>query len=170
MKSQIKPSKEITNLVSCLKDEKENFDILVKLRDVLHKNIKIIPYTKETEKAEREIRWKRTASEIVSDGYVYKGKACTDIVIVFLSFCKTLGLKANFLKFKKLNMVHSMSEVKVNKKWFIFDVANKNSLPQIEKKQITSGEDFDGWILWKKGKDAWDIGLDNFESKNKINI
>ncbi len=63
-------------------------------------------------------------------------------------------------------MVHSVLEVNLDDGWYIFDVSNQNNLPI--KGQITEEKPYKDWKLWKKGRDAWDLGLVDFESINKI--
>lgn len=80
--------------------------------------------------------------------------------------CKALGLETNFVKVKKEQRVHSIAEVKLDDGWYIFDVSTAYSVPV--KGVITQDATFQGWKLWKKGRDAWDFGLTEFESITKI--
>jgi Transglutaminase-like superfamily. len=116
-----------------------------------------LPYDLATKNDEARIRWKRTAGQILEDGYVYIGKACTDIVVLFLACCRTIGLGTRFVKVKNNKTVHSLAEVKLDDSWYIYDVASKDGLP--EKGEIVSEKLYKGWQLWKKGRDAWDLGL-----------
>jgi len=54
--------------------------------------VALIPYNDSTRAAEAKLRWRRTATQIITDGYVYEGKSCTDDVIVFLAVCRAKRL------------------------------------------------------------------------------
>jgi len=164
-KSQIEPSEEILSLISQFKlpITKDN---LLAIRDLIYSKIKIKPYDNTSKEQEKTIRWKRAGVEILNDGYVYEGKSCTDLVILFLTFCDALNLETKFVKLKKENMVHSVAEIKLNDGWYIFDISKPNNLPI--KGQITGVNPYKEWKLWAKGRDAWDLGLTEFESIKKI--
>ncbi|MFA5130887.1 MAG: transglutaminase domain-containing protein [Patescibacteria group bacterium] len=164
MNSQIETTIVIKDLVRDIKSPL-TIDSLVRIRDLMYSKIEIRPYDNTTKEYEKEIRWKRTASEILEDAYVYSGKACTDLTILFIALCKALGLKTNFVKVMNDKSVHSVAEIKLNDGWYIFDVAMK-SIPV--KGSITNKKPYGEWILWKKGRDAWDLGLTEFESISKI--
>jgi hypothetical protein len=166
-KFQIDPSDEIKSLVSDLKLP-ANRETLIKVRDRMFSKLEIRPFNETTAPHERTIRWKRTASEILNDCYVYQGKACTDLVVLFISFCRALGLETRFVKLRKGKMVHSVAEIELSDGWYIFDVSDKNSLPI--KGEIKPDSPYKDWQLWKKGRDAWDLGLEKFEDINKIKV
>jgi hypothetical protein len=166
-KSQINCSNEIKTFVGDL-ELPANSETLIKIRDRMFPKLEIRPFNEKTAPHEKAIRWKRTASEILNDYYVYQGKACTDLVVLFISFCLALGLETRFVKLRKAKMVHSVAEIKLSDGWYIFDVSYKNSLPV--KGEITSDAPFKDWQLWKKGRDAWDLGLEKFEDIDKIKV
>ena len=166
IKSQIEPNAEIFNLVKDIKPP-ITLEILKNLQNIMFSKLEIHPYNEKTKDHERIIRWKRTASQILKDGYVYEGKACTDLVILFMSMCKALELETRFVKVKKDSTVHSITEIKLNDEWYIFNVSDKNSHP--EKGEATEKSPFHkDWVLWKKGRDAWDLGLTGLDSIGKI--
>lgn len=139
---------------------------LKKLRELVDGVLERKPYTEETKEAEHKIRWRRTAEQILTDGYVYKGKSCTDRVIVFLAVCKELGLEGRFVKMKGEKSVHSISEVKVGDVWYHFDPSYSQSNPV--EGEVLPDRVYDGRTLWEKGRDAWDLGLVDYESIDKI--
>ncbi len=141
-------------------------ELVLALRDKMYQVLQVRPYNETTKEHEAEIRWKRTASQILHDRYVYQGKACTDRTILFITLCRALGIQTYFVKVKKEHLVHSVAEVFVDGVWYIFDVSNSNINPV--QGVITDGVPYDGWVLWKKGCDAWDIGLFGFEDIKKI--
>ena len=165
MNSQTETTAEIKDLVKDIKRPLTPNSLII-LRDLMSAKIAIRPYNDITRNQEKEIRWKRSAGEILNDGYVYSGKACTDLTILFIALCQTLGLKTNFVKVKKDRLVHSIAEVEVAGKWYIFDVANKESGPVAG--LITKECPYQDWKLWKKGKDAWDLGLVSFADIENI--
>lgn len=166
-KSQIETDKYILNFLGDRKVETP--EDLVVLRDYVLDTLEFKPYNEETKEHADGIQWKRTASQIIQDGYVYEGKACSDIVLVFLALCKALeieGLLVKLISIKR-KMTHSIVEVKLNDVWYKLDPSFKNSIPH--PKQMTEDDTFRGeYKLWKKGKDNWDLGLDSFESMSKI--
>lgn len=163
--SQIEITTEIKNL---LKDIKYpiTLDTLIQLRDLMYSKLNIRPYNDSAKEHEKSIRWKRTATEILKDGYIYNGKACTDLTVLFIAFCRALGLDTNFVKVKKENSVHSVAEIKLDNGWYIFDVSNIKNIPI--NGIITKDRPYKDWQLWKKGRDAWDLGLSEFKDIDKI--
>lgn len=127
--------------------------------------ITIRPYNDSTKEHEKAIRWRRTADEIIKDAYVYSGKACTDLTVLFIALCKALSLETNFVKITNEKKARSVAGVKLSDGWYIFDVSRKN-IPF--KVLITGSNPYEGWKLWKKSRDAWDLGLVDFESISKI--
>jgi hypothetical protein len=164
MNSQIETTTTIKNLVKDIKTP-ITIDSLINLRDLIYSIIVIRPYNDSTKEHEQKIRWKRTATEIIQDAYVYSGKACTDLTLLFIALSKALGLETNFVKVFNDKTVHSIAEVKLADGWYLFDVSRKN-IPV--KGFITEDTPYQKWRLWKKGRDAWDLGLVEFESISKI--
>lgn len=159
-KSQIEIDANIKNLVSDIKIN--TVEDLLKLRDKLMSSLETRPYNNQTQEHEKKIRWKRTASKILKDGFVYQGKACTDIVVSFLALCKAKKLKTRFVKLRSNSSTHSIAEIKLQDDWFTFDVSQKNSIPQ--KGEIKK----DNPNLWGKGNDSWDLGLTEYNSIKKM--
>lgn len=171
-KSQIEKTPFINSKLKEWGIEKvNNIEDLLNIRRQMYRDIEFLPYNDETREIEKEIRWKRTGSEVLEDGYVYQGKFCTDIVVTFITLVKAAGVKdTRFVKVKnpETNTVHSLAEVKLSNSWYIFDVSNRDSLPL--KGQITKENPFGKYLLWKKGRDSWDLGLDEFNTIQKIQV
>ena len=163
--SQIEPSEKIVKLVTG-KVPPISVSDLVDIRDRIYKVIEIKPYNEHTKEHEKSIRWKRTATQVLDDSYVYEGKSCTDLVVLFLALCHALNLETRFVKLKKERMVHSVAEIKLEDGWYIIDVSHKDSVPL--KGEVTDENPYKDWNLWKKGRDAWDLNLVDFESIKKI--
>jgi len=67
------------------------------------------------------------------------------------------GYETRFVKLKLLNGdVHSVAEVKAPDGWYIADIDGNMG---IFKGEFVPGQEINGCRLWKKGRDAWDIGL-----------
>jgi len=163
--SQIEVTREMASLVSDIQ-KPINQGKLVAIRDKMYSKLEIRNYNDSTAEHEKSIRWKRTATQILSDGYVYKGKSCTDLAVLFISLCNALGLETRFVKLRKNGMVHSIAEVELEDGRYIFDVSNQSNVPI--KGEVTKENPYKDWELWKKSKDAWDLGLSEFNSINKI--
>ena len=126
-------------------------------------------YNDKTKKHADSIQWKRTASEILQDKYVYVGKACSDLAVVLLSLCKAAGIDGRLVKLKSINDKegHSIAEVSLNNKWYRIDPSSRDSVP-------FEGELTDKFIwnkkfkVWKKGRDVWDLGLKSIEDEYKL--
>lgn len=163
--SQIETTTEIKNL---LEDITHPFtlDTLIQLKDLMYSKLEILSYNDSTKEHEKSIRWKRTATEILKDGYIYKDKACTDLTVLFIALCRALDLDTNFVKVKKENSVHSVAEIKLDNGWYIFDVSNIKNIPISG--IITKDRPYKDWQLWKKERDAWDLRLSEFKDIDKI--
>lgn len=166
-KSQTEVDQNVLNFLGDMKIE--TLEDLVKLRNFILDSLEFKPYNKATEKHADSIQWKRTASQIIQDGYVYEGKACSDIVVVFLVLCKAVGIDSYLVKLVSLDkkQTHSIVEVNLNGIWYRLDPSTKNSVPFA--RQLTDKDTFRGkYKLWKKGRDNWDLGLYSKESEDKI--
>lgn len=175
--SQIEPNDGVYRLLSELGVEKiRTPEDLQKLRKNLLSKLKFLPYNNTTKDAEREIRWKRSGAKVLEDGFVYQGKACTDLVVAFTTLAKAAGIaETRFVKLKnnKTGMVHSVGEFKLGNDWYIFDVANGSAVPvqgEIPKDISWGGPPNGPYLLWKKGRDSWDLGLGESSSISKINV
>lgn len=176
--SQVEPTEFVNKLITQNQVGRiETVDDLVKLRKILPKVLKEIPYNEDTKEAEKAIRWKRTGSQILEDGYVYKTKSCTDIVIAYMTLTIAAGVEgARFVKVQnpETTMRHSFAEFKLNDGWYRYDVSLGKSVP--EKGAVDKGRPiyFNGfltpYVLWKKGRDSWSLGLNDYLSGLKVNI
>ncbi|MBU2590295.1 MAG: hypothetical protein KKB39_06040 [Nanoarchaeota archaeon] len=133
----------------------------------LSKNIgrKILSVTKKIElpnEEEKKMRWKRTATQILKDGWVVKGKSCTDITVLFIAVAKAKGIKAIFVKLYsiKRQMLHAAVEL-----------PGENSILDATtgRRDNSSNEIlFDEYKVYKKGRDSWDIGLSGVEDMPSV--
>jgi hypothetical protein len=155
MTGQLELTDRLRNIADSVQGQ--GIDLVMGLRDKIFQSLEFRPYNEETKEHEFSIRWARTADQIISDGYVYQEKGCTDIVVAYLGLAKARGFYTRFIKVFAKQSVHSIAEILFDNEWHNFDVASINSQPQ--KGQYTKGVPINGWYLWKKGQDAWDIGL-----------
>lgn len=142
---------------------------LVLLKDKVLGALKSRPYNDETKEHADSIQWTRTASEIISDGYVYYGKACSDLAVVFLTLCKALGVEGRLVKLRGTtdDDSHSIVEVLLKDKWFRIDPSSRDSIPfegELTSESIWNKK----FKVWKKGRDVWDLGLYDIESEREI--
>lgn len=158
-KSQVEITETIRKFSSDIKGE--DIELAKNILRKIHEKIKKVEL--ETEK-EREMRWKRTATQILEEGWVVKGKACTDLTIVFIAVAKAKGLEAKFVKVysTKRKMLHSAVEIKLDGKSVYLDVTN-GKFDDTDKNVI-----FEEYKIYKKGRDSWDIGLDSFSKGVKL--
>jgi hypothetical protein len=176
--SQIEPSEYVKNLIAEWGvGSIETVDDLIKLRKYLPKVLKELPYTAEVEAAEQEIRWKRTGSKVIDDGYVYATKSCTDIVLAYMTLAVAAGIAGTrFVKVQdpQTTMRHSFAEFKLKDGWYRYNLSVGRAVP--EKGAVVAGKPIffndikTPYLLWKKGRDSWSLGLDDYLSGLKIDI
>ncbi len=166
-KSQIEVDQIVKDFLDDIRVNKS--EDLVKMRSHIQNSLEFRPYNKKTKGQADSMQWKRTASEIIKDGYVYEGKACSDLTIVFLSLCNALGIKGELVKLVTVDKTetHSIVEVDLKGTWYRLDVSNTDSVP-FEGRLTDESIWFKKYKVWKKGRDNWDLGLYNIESENKI--
>lgn len=153
-RSQVETTETIKEFASDIKGE--GIELVKNILRKIHKEIRKIELEPEKEK---EVRWKRTATQILKDGWVVKNKACTDLAILFISIAKAKGLEVKFVKLYsiKRKMLHSVVEIEINNKKMYFDVMN-GKFDDANKEIV-----FEEYKVYKKGRDSWDIGLNSFD-------
>lgn len=159
MSEQIQVTTKLQEIADSV--EGDGITLVIGLKDKVHESLETRPYNDETSVHEYSIRWRRTADQILDDGYVYQGKACTDIVIAFLGLAKARGYECLFVKVRGVNGLHSLAEIKADDDWYIFNVTMPDSQPQ--KGQFVEGIPYKGWVLLGKASDAWELGYKKFE-------
>jgi hypothetical protein len=107
-----------------------------------------------------EIFRKRTAEQIISDGYI---TGCTDAALVFITLARAAGIPAKYIETVDKEWLrtggsslagHIYSGVLENDKWRIADPMMGRLDVDIEK---------DGRIVMAEGSDSWDIGIRSME-------
>lgn len=171
-KSQTEITKVILNFLGDYKIEKP--EDLIPLIKHIKNSLEFRPYIESTKDHADKIQWKRTASEILQDGYVYQEKACSDLVLILITLCKALSLEAQIAKLINLSKIstHSIAEIKINGDWYRIDPSMAD--PKVVKGLLTPDQTWNkdwqgGWKIWKRGSDLWDLGLDGVEREKTIN-
>ena len=130
--SQIEPTDSVRKMLVDWSLPKINTtEDLVTLRNRLFSHLVFRPYNDVTKEEEKKIRWRRTGAQVLEDGYVYQGKACTDLVVSFTTLAKAGGVKdTKFVKLKNIEtgMVHSVGEFELSDGWYTFDAANSKAV------------------------------------------
>ncbi len=142
---------------------------LIVLKNKILDSLEVRPYNGKTKEHADSIQWTRTASEILQDKYVYQGKACSDLAIVFLALCRASGINGRLVKLKSVedDDTHSIVEINLNNIWYRMDPSSKDLV--LFKGELTDESIWNKkFKVWKKGKDVWDLGLNNIESENNI--
>jgi len=169
-KSQIETDQIIINFLGDVKIKTP--EDLILIRNKIHDSLEFRPYNEETQEHADSVQWKRTASEILKDKYVYKGRACSDLVIVFLALCKVSGVEGRLVKLHGIDIYgkergHSIVEINLNGAWHTFDVSVKDSVPR-EGELTEDSTYYRIYKVWKKGRDLWDLGLKDINDEKLI--
>ena len=155
--SQVEVTCKLVEIAAQMPDVRTPADLGL-LRDTLLAHLTFRSYNKASWEHERSIRWKRTATEILSDGWVYEAKGCTDIVIAFIGLCRAKGLATRFVKVRSnTGKQHSLAEIYHSGTWWLVETVVPGMAPiEGEMKEETQ---YKIWKLWRKGLDSWSIGL-----------
>ncbi len=169
--SQIETNKNILDFLG--KTKISTPEDLIVLRNKIFSHLEFRPYNDETKAHADSIQWKRTASEIIRDKYVYQGKACSDLTIIFLALCKATGIEGRLVKLKAIDKqkTHSIAEINLNNKWYTFDISSKTSIPiqgELNENSIYQTQNKTSYKVWKKGRDVWGLKLEDISAENKI--
>lgn len=170
--NKLESQTEVTQIVrDFLGDRKiETKDDLIDLLKFMHSSLESRDYNDETKEHADSVQWKRSATEIIHDGFVYDGKACSDLAMVFVSLCKAAGLEANLIKLVRLDhkSTHTIVEVKLSDGWYRLDTSNDKCIPTkgyLEADQIWNKNWEGGWKVWKRGPDLQSMGLYSIDSE-----
>lgn len=158
---QTKITPAIKKISSAIKGE--NFEYLLNTLEWLNKNI-TYPQSQKVQK--NDIFRKRTAEDIISDGYA---TGCTDFALVFISLSRANNIPTKYVEviaknyFKNnLDKVagHVYAECFIGKKWYGVD-------PMAG--YIKYSVRYPGFVVYGRGLDSWDLGINDLESmRNKF--
>lgn len=151
----------------------ETPDDIVPLIKHIKEVLEFREYNENTKEHADSIQWKRTVSEIIKDGYVYEGKACSDLVLTLITLCKAAGVEAQLVKLVRLDNKnsHSIAEFKIDGEWYMIDPSFTEPKPYkgyLSDDKIWNKNDQGGWKAWKRGDDLWSMGLDGIDSEVEV--
>jgi transglutaminase-like putative cysteine protease len=108
-----------------------------------------------------EVFRKRTASQIIADGYV---TGCTDDALVFIALARASGIPTTYIETVDLDWLteggrpirgHVYARVEDGDEQRIVDPSARNEHADLEQ---------DGRVVIAEGLDSWDIGASDFET------
>ncbi len=155
--SQIETSPKIKTLIKNLKSD--GIELIFDILKITHKNLKADYQNPDKLKYFRQ----RTADEILKSGI---SCGCTDYALVVIAFLKAKGIEAQYvetfrrkwLESKEKNIEgHVFIEVDINDQKYIIDAERACLIKW-----------YDRYVVYKKGRDSWDIGIKNFKDMERI--
>lgn len=111
---------------------------------------------------------KRTAEQIIQDGFT---TGCTDSCLVYVALAKACQIPTRYVETIDKEWLetgnrdsirghqYALSWVLEEKRWIWVD--------PLGARLDTPNPDKEGRVIYKFGKDSWDIGIDNFETLKK---
>ena len=138
---------------------KREFELILEILDWVKNNLK---KSSSSEKKDLLFR-KRTSDEIVKSKIA---TGCTDYALVFIALIRAKKIPAKYIEAIWLKWLdkrdeqyiegHVFVECFINNKWYIID-------PQEGAIKI----DYRRFVIFAKGLDSWDIGINNFNDLKK---
>lgn len=146
---QTKITKRIKKISRSLKEDDKKKTIK-NIISWIHKNLKKKSYDKKVFR-------KRTADEIIEDGYI---TGCTDASLVLIVMCRSLKIPAMYVEAKKEGEEagHVWARIYINKKWI--DVCPSSGKIGFKIDEFyRNKEDKGKYFEVETGLDSWDIGI-----------
>jgi len=154
---QTKVTNEVIRVVKSIGGE--GLDFVFKALKWEHKNLK----NKLPENIEKnDIFRKRTAAEIIKDGYA---SGCTDFALVFIVLARTKGIPTKYVEviaksyFEDNNpnevRGHVFAECYLNGEWVVVNPMSGD---------IKTSTEYSGYVVYAKGLDSWDLGINDIKS------
>ena len=150
-------SKSIIDLANAI--DGESFYFILQLLKWINKNIK---YPQPANIEKNDIFRKRTATQIIEDGYA---TGCSDFAIVFIAIARAKHIPTKYVEVisedyfedTDLNRVrgHVFAECFIDKEWFGVD-------PMAG--VIKFNTKYPGYVVYAKGLDSWDLGIFDIDS------
>jgi hypothetical protein len=138
----------------------EGLDYIANALDWVLSNLK----REQSRKVKDKVFRKRTASEIVEDGYV---TGCTDTALVFIALVRAKGIPTKYVEAVNKKWLedkdkegkgirgHVFAECFVSGKWYQIDPARG---------VIHAKPNYTKFEIFAKGLDSWDLGIKDFKS------
>jgi hypothetical protein len=124
----------------------------------LDKNLKQLPPEIDKNKIFR----KRTADDIISDGYA---SGCTDYALAFIALCRAKHISTKYIEVVKCSWLesdgtgtirgHVFAECFIDDNWIQID-------PQ--RATIHIKQNYNGFEIFDEGLDSWDLGITDFDT------
>jgi len=133
----------------------KGLDLVFEILAWLRKNLR----TENSQEIKKKVFRQRTAQEIIESGFT---TGCTDWALAFIILTRAKGISAKYVETIRKRWLdedkndfiegHIFAEVYFNEHWYIIDP-----------KQATIRNWYDRFVVFKKGLDSWDIGINNFD-------
>lgn len=157
MISQIESNSQIKELASSI--HSEGVELVFDILKIVHKNLKADYQSMDKLKYFR----RRTATEIFASGISY---GCTDHALAVLALLKEKGVKAQYVESFARKWLeqggediegHVFVEVELNRNIYIIDAERASIMKW-----------YNRHVVYKKGNDSWDIGIENFDDMKRV--
>ncbi len=156
---QTETTPEIENVCNQLSGEKLAF--IISTIKWIHNNLN----RNKSLEIKKEVFRKRTATEIISDGFT---TGCTDITLVFIALCRAKGFPTKYVeaidkKWLKGELQgpgirgHVFAECFIEGDWLLIDPAEGLIFANPDHSDYYSN-----FATYKKGLDSWDLGIKSF--------
>lgn len=141
------------------KFKEKNFELIFEILKWIHKNLKY----SNNKKLKKELFRKRSASQIIRDGFVL---GCTDWALSFIVLARAKKIPTIYVETVRNKWIeegtkdflegHVFTECYINKKWYIID----------PERAVICGY-YDRYKVIDRGLDSWDIGIKNYSDLKK---
>ena len=141
--------------------EKISSKILGTTLEKVQKILDICPSVVESRNFNKKIFRKRTADQILKDGYI---TGCTDAALLFITFARASGIPAKYIE-------------TIDEEWLrngggsisghiysqIYDI-NQDKWIWVDPMRRKIGSSPEKRVIFQEGLDSWDIGITDFDS------
>jgi len=142
--------------------EGNNFECVIRLLSWLNINIK---YPQPSSINKNDIFRKRTASQIIEDGFA---TGCTDFTLAFISLARAKGIPTKYVEVISKDYFddsdsskvrgHVFAECFIKNDWYGVDPMGGHLKFNVK---------YPGYVIYAKGLDSWDLGIRDLDSMRK---
>ena len=110
----------------------------------------------------------RTASEIIESGFIL---GCTDMTLAFIALANAKGIETTYVEAIRKNWLESTTDGPIKGHIFVeLTLKDRNYIVDSEMGRVTLESPYKGFVIYKRGKDSWNIGIKSREDlTNKFN-
>lgn len=154
---QTKISENITQIAS--EFTSDGFDLIIQITKWIHRHLKPDP----NKERKTEIFRKRTADQIIKDGFA---TGCSDIALVFIALARAKNIPTKYIEAIRRKWIesgkedaiegHIFAEIYLNDQWHIIDPT-----------EACLKFWYDRYVIYAKGLDSWDIGINSLSELRK---